>query len=502
MQVEVSNLDPLDPGALADLRPIAYQKATVLLYIKILMNRGDALYRQNTRETLQHAGLFYREALDLIGDARIDRGVLKLSKTQTVAEIQELKDPDGYFGIPENPHLDELYAVLKHRQFTLRHGLTIDGKPDPLPLYAPPIDPANLVAAVAQGASVQEAKARSVSHQSAMKLEYLIEKAKDFTRTAIVFGGELLRALEKRDAEQIFGLQAKYEAEIAQSNRDTLKSQLDQIDKSQAMLDAALRAAKYRTDRFSHLLDENLNPSEITALTALSAKFIAQTASIPLGAEQVMASLFPTIFGLADGGQKPAEGPKGLKVIVDEAANAFDFAAVMAEKANYYIRRKSGWEFEKRLAQFDTEIVKMQTSDLSLQIAIAAGNVAQVEVELAQKRRLMTLRAHKITNEGLYHWMSSAVSSLYFIAFQQAHSLALLAQQEFLGLYAGDMQPAPVISGSYWSAPHQGLLAGEKALTASSAFASCSSRLSCCSLAFRARRTSNRLRCCASARCA
>lgn len=69
----ISNTDPFDPQALANLRPIAYQKTMVTHYISNLINWGDQLFRENTRESIVEAEMQYVEAYDLLGKTPVER---------------------------------------------------------------------------------------------------------------------------------------------------------------------------------------------------------------------------------------------------------------------------------------------------------------------------------------------------------------------------------------------------------------------------------------------
>jgi hypothetical protein len=59
--------DPFDPHGIARLRPIAYRKALVMSYIDNLLDWGDLLFQQYTRETITEARMLYILAYDLLG---------------------------------------------------------------------------------------------------------------------------------------------------------------------------------------------------------------------------------------------------------------------------------------------------------------------------------------------------------------------------------------------------------------------------------------------------
>ncbi|MDA8747747.1 hypothetical protein N9M66_06005, partial [Litoreibacter sp.] len=53
-----------------------------------------------------------------------------------------------YFGIPQNDQFIGYWTTIAGRLYNLRHYLTIDGDAQHLPLFQPPIDPRQLVAAI------------------------------------------------------------------------------------------------------------------------------------------------------------------------------------------------------------------------------------------------------------------------------------------------------------------------------------------------------------------
>lgn len=62
-----------------------------------------------------------------------------------------------YFCLPTNPDLQNLRTTIDTRLFNIRNCLDIGGKPMPLALWEPPIDPGMLVQAVASGLSLSSA---------------------------------------------------------------------------------------------------------------------------------------------------------------------------------------------------------------------------------------------------------------------------------------------------------------------------------------------------------
>lgn len=72
--IEVYKKDPFDPHAIARLRISAYQKTIVMKYIDNLLDWGDYLFTQDTRESINEAEMLYRLALDILGKRPVKTG--------------------------------------------------------------------------------------------------------------------------------------------------------------------------------------------------------------------------------------------------------------------------------------------------------------------------------------------------------------------------------------------------------------------------------------------
>jgi hypothetical protein len=73
--------DPFNPHAIARLRLNAYQKTIVMKYIDNLLDWGDALFAQDTMESINEATMLYVLAYDILGKRPV-----KLGKCTTAAE--------------------------------------------------------------------------------------------------------------------------------------------------------------------------------------------------------------------------------------------------------------------------------------------------------------------------------------------------------------------------------------------------------------------------------
>lgn len=91
---------------------------------------------------------------------------------------------------------------------TYLYTTNIDGVFSPLALFSPPIDPGALVRAAAAGVNISDFLQGLNAPLPIYRFNYMISKAVELTQDVNNFGGKLLQALERRDAEMLARLQS------------------------------------------------------------------------------------------------------------------------------------------------------------------------------------------------------------------------------------------------------------------------------------------------------
>jgi len=479
--------DPFEPHAIARLRPIAYQKAIVMHYIDNLLDWGDDLFRQDTRETLVEAELLYVLAYDLLGKKPADGGecplpapvilknligtstnipefLLKL-ETQLSSTASGLAGdnpnnyiPNEYFGIPENDKFLGYWDLVKDRLYKLRHGLDIKGIEQQLPLFQPPIDPNQLIRAVASGMSISQALLAAQAAIPHYRFAVVIDKAKSVAATVIQFGSLLLSALEKKDAEQLAILRTTHEQTLLNLTQQLKQDQLKAAQESVKALQSGLAGAKTRQQHYQQLIQAGLSPGEIAHLalesTATALEIVAQVVkgvSIPV-------YLVPTVFGLADGDFKPGEAVnQGANILEGSASITRESGSIALTVAGYQ-RRAHDWELQEALAAKDIEQIQHQIQVSQYQQQVAQQEITLLTKNIEQENLVDDFLTKKFSNQDLYQWMISRLSTLYFQAYQLANQLALQAQRAYQFEQGTDQT---FINPGNWDSLHKGLFAGE-----------------------------------------
>src|SRR5207253_8308608 len=97
-----------------------------------------------------------------------------------------------------NAKLLGYWDTVADRLFKIRHCMNIKGVIEPLPLFAPPIDPGLLVAAAAAGLDLGSVLNDINSAPPPYRFVRIIQLAKELCDETRGLGDELLSALEKK----------------------------------------------------------------------------------------------------------------------------------------------------------------------------------------------------------------------------------------------------------------------------------------------------------------
>ncbi|MCA3774942.1 MAG: hypothetical protein IN818_08125 [Cutibacterium sp.] len=281
--------EPFDPHLVAWFRPVAYQMAVVMAYLRNLISWADQLFRRDTMESLNEATQLYILAAEIIGRPRElipprtrriplafaelkaamagNAGALALSNPLVVAEsVLPLNVPGAasnvavprilHFCVPPNPAFEELRQTVQDRLFKMRNCMNIDGVERQLALFEPPIDPAMLVKARAAGIDVAALLAESSAPPPVYRFNVLAQKASEVCSDVKSLGAALLAAMEKGDGESLARLRSEHELQILAGVRQVKQLQIDEAEAAIKALDPSLEAASRRLHHYLNLLTQ------------------------------------------------------------------------------------------------------------------------------------------------------------------------------------------------------------------------------------------------------
>ncbi len=485
-EISAYNNDPFDPHAIARLRNGAYEKAVLMQYIDNLLQWGDSLFAQYTWESIIAATMQYVYAYNLLGERPENLGKCPTPEPVSFADLyrrygddipqflldlenEQVQGPvgmnftpinalDTYFCVPENSNFRAYWDRVEDRLYKIRHGLNLQGIPQPLALFEPPIDPAQLMRAASSGQDVLSSLTQGITEIPYYRFSYLLDRAKNMTSTLMSLGSTILSTLEKKDAEALALLRSTQERQILNLTTLIKEKQIEELKEIIDSLRKSQDSAQARHDHYKALYDENLNALEITDLTLRSSAVVATAAGIPIKGLSIAGYLAPKIFGLANGNMQFGDAVNAGGQIADGTAAVLDQMAALINTGAQYVRRREDWGLQRDQAE-------SEVSQIARQIAANQARQANLQRELDIHLKTMEQAGEyadfltaKFTNEQLYQWMLGRLATCYFQTYRIALDMAIAAQRAYQLELSRDDQ---FLQFDYWDSLRKGLLAGE-----------------------------------------
>jgi hypothetical protein len=483
------NQNPFDPDAIARLRIGAYEKAVVMQYVDNLLQWGDSLFAQYTWESIVAATMLYAYAYNLLGERPEDMGAIEPPASKTFQDIlnhskssggipqflieleqrQQGTAPvpmkfspfnalDTYFCVPENENFIGYWDRVEDRLNKIRHCLNIQGIPQPLALFEPPIDPARLARAAAAGGDVLSRAASGAPQVPFYRFGYVLEKAKSFALTVSQLGASLLAALEKKDAEALAMLQATHESNILNLTTLVKEKQIEELNQSIASMRESQNSAQARADHYGSLYDGNLNALEKADLALRSTGVTLQVTAAMTRGITIAGYLSPNIFGLCDGGMQFGDAINAGAQMQEGIATTLDQSAALINSGAQYVRRREDWQLQRDTARSEVEQIKKQIDSNQARLDELRRELEIHQKSIEQEGAYEDFLKSRFTNEDLYQWMIGRLASVYFQTYRLALDMATAAQ----AAYQNETNLADqFLSFDYWDSLHRGLLAGE-----------------------------------------
>jgi hypothetical protein len=398
-----------------------------------------------------------------------------------------------YFCVPRNDTLLGYWGTVADRLFKIRNSLTIEGVFRQLPLFEPPIDPALLARAAAAGLDVAAVVSGLNQPLPLVRFRSLVAKASQLSQEVRNLGGQLLSAIEKKDAETLQVLRArqdlqllelgevvKYEAwQEAIKSREALESSLDNayqryrhyqrllgadgstltkpelddldlglMDKASfsstepsiAAVDASITKAESAPDDAA---GHQLTPEEADELTKLSAAENWQLLASAAEGTASLSNLIPS-FGVdlqpmgigatvTYGGSNLAGACSAGAAVLRAIAGQASFQASQSARIASYDRREQDWTLQSNNAAGEVNATLKQLRAAQIREAMAnrdyTNHQQQVRNAADIERFLTDARTGKTTNEAFYLWLKRETRGLYGRCFQLAYDTARKAER-------------------------------------------------------------------------
>jgi hypothetical protein len=515
--------DPFDPQMIARYRPVAYQKYVVMKYLDALIGWGDQLFTQDTTESVNLAVQMYVLAAEILGPKSaevpdpehkskfkvldllnysnevMNNAFITYEDTMLTGKNREKETPQRllpgstlqlahttgmmfYFNVPRNETLMGYWDTVADRLYKIRNSLNIEGVKRTLALFAPPIDPALLVKAKANGVSISEVLADASSTLPYYRFKVMVAKAIEIVRDVQQVGKSLLEAIEKQDAETLAQLRAVHEKTAFTMQKTVfdiegteLEKEYESIQVEQENLEQEKSEQEefYKPIKLDELYEKAMEGVKKVQETVENVKKAASVAyKIPdIGIGAIANGLGgPSFESVAQGGTKIAEN---LVNKAESYVSRFAQRQISAAKTKLKAeaeRTLQNWTMKKTEKSNQGKVLEKKKIAAEIKIDYNKKQTENLEREIEHKDEIYNHLCEKYSNKELYGWLKKETGTIYKTLFQLAVKVARKAEKCY-HFEIGDTDENPKTaktfikgSGSYWNGLHSGLLAGEKLL--------------------------------------
>ena len=482
-----SPIDTDDPDVIATADPMNYKLAVYLRGLELLAARGDQLYRQQTRDSLSEAKMWYVQALQLLGvrpelplaqgwnaptlQAASTTSNVRLLDLEGVAEEQlavlapasprQIAITNGPFRPPVDTAVLAYWDRFEGRLYNLRHHLSIDGQPLALELFEAPADPKALQLARQAGDGAGGMQADGTQALWPQRFMVLLERARNAVQQVIQFGSNLQGVLERRDADALSVLQQTQQGGLLALMGEAHSANVASLQHTLSGLQNTRATTLARQQHYDALYLENISVQEQLAMDLRSeATFLEDSAGV-LRVVAGSLNLLPNVAGMAVGWGEVGGLVDACSDVLRVKAGMNQGQAAKIDTSEMYRRRRQEWDLQRDQARREGEVISTQIDSLNEQIAMADKQRQQTEMEQAYSDAVLEVMTTRFTGQALFNWQAGRMSTLYYQLYDTVSSLCSQAQKSY-GWETGDNRK--YLRPGNWSDLYQGLLAGESLL--------------------------------------
>ena len=482
-----SPVDTDDPDVIAAADPMHYKLAVYLRSLELLAARGDQLYRQQTRDSLGEARMWYVQALQMLGQRPTlplalawESPKLEAASTAVNQQLRQLEllveqQPvllasasrlqtavlNGPFRPPVDSAVLDCWSRFEGRLYNLRNNLSIDGQPLALALFEKPTDPGALQQARLAGDGAGGMQAGVTPPLWPQRFLLLLDRARNAVQQVIQFGANLQGVLERRDADALSVLQQTQQGGLLAMMGEVHVANLASLDHTLAGLQGSHATALARQQHYDALSVENISTSEQLAMDLRSdAVFLESSA----GVLRVVAgglNLLPNVAGMAVGWGEVGGLVDAFSDVLRVSATMKNGEAVKLDSSEQYRRRRQDWDLQREQARLEGEQITTQIASLNEQIAMAKKQQQQTELEQAYSAAILEILSTRFTGQALFNWQAARLATLYYQLYDTVSGLCAQAQ---ISLRWETRDNRNYLRPGNWNDLYQGLLAGESLL--------------------------------------
>jgi hypothetical protein len=498
-QITAWRADPFDAHLIASGRTVAYQKATVAKYVENLIAWGDSLFVDNALEKVLEAGSLYQFAKAIMGDkpelvppvgeppvktfAEIDSHLDAFGNTLVELEdilpvLPPLGPPQNeaalpsllYFCVPRNDKLLALWDLVDDRLDKFHRCLDLQGRPRVTSLFAPPIDPAQIMQALMGGAGLADLLSDLDMPLSPYRFQTYLQKANELIGDLKAFGAALLSALEKRDGEALALLRQSQEIAMLNAARAIKAALINDAEFTLASLETAQQMATVRNQYYTSR--EFMNAGETGAIALTGTSLVVQAAALAADTLGGVLAAIPDFQAGASGfGGSPhvtvKTGGLSFSKAMELAAKALSqsvgiidkTAGIMSTIAGYQ-RRFEDWQLQKDVTAKEIEQYAAQIEGARIKIDNAKRELANHDLQIENAKAIDEFLRTKYAGLDLYQWQIGEISKTYLETYKLAYAYAKMSEQHYRFQFGYDT--SNIVQFGAWDSLKKGLLAGER----------------------------------------
>lgn len=482
-----SPADTDDPDVIAAADPMHYKLAVYLRTLELLSARGDQLYRQQTRDSLSEARMWYVQALQMLGprptlplalawdaptlNEASSADNLRLLQLEQMfeqqlpllapASVPQITVVNGPFRAPVDAAVLAYWDRFEGRLYNLRRYLSIDGHPLSLGVFESPSDSRALQMARLAGDGAGGVEAQATPGLWPQRFPVILERARAAVQQVIQFGANLQSVLERLDADALSVLQQTHQGGLLSIMREIHSANLGSLDHTLEGMKKSQATHLARQQHYEALSHENISEREQHAMDLRSdAAFTEQTA----GVLRVVAgglNLLPNVAGFAFGWGEVGGLVSAFSDALTIDANMMQAEAVKVDVSEQYRRRRQDWDLQRDQARREVEQLTDQIAALNQQKNMTLKQQQQIELEQAYSAVVLEVMTTRFTGQALFNWQAARLATLYYQLYDSVSALCTQAQAS-LRWETSDVRN--YLRPGNWNDLYQGLLAGESLL--------------------------------------
>jgi hypothetical protein len=447
---------------------VARNRAITLHYLETLLQWGDALICRNTPEAFQQATVIYNTLDKVLGPRPIAVFSRDDENHMTIGSF--VAHPP-----PLNPRLLSIYDREADRLALIHHCNNArrlrNGRPNmDMPYWgdSPFRDGWQTTMHVCQ-----DEDDWCMWCCSPYRFVFLVQKALELAGEVRRFGGDLLSAYEKGDAEYLASMRATHERQLLHLALEVRQNQWREADWQLQALRKTKEGTQTRKRYIELLILKGLNSGEIgyEALTGVSmGSRVAGNVSEAIAQGMGLVPDFwtggagfagsPLAFAQIPVGNKLAAGFATAARILNALAEIASTGSSLSLTVGGWDRREDEWHHQVEVIGIEIEQIERQILAAERRRDIALRELNNHQRQIEHSIEVQNFLRDKFTSHELYLFLQQETAAMHYQAYELALHTARQAQQAFN--YERGYTARMFLPDDAWDNLHEGLMAGER----------------------------------------